>query len=356
MKSVQRNGKVYLTLALSLIAMACDLSAGTLTPYEVVVLDSQRPALIRINMDSRIQTVTPIPIDVLPSQSRGHIAFAPDGSIFAPGERTSFIGDEGLTPGTEQARLDPTTNQWEVTTFEGELHFPTDADITLDGNLIVADEIDIYEFDQVSKTILTPVPREQIPVAFQDFGLPSIDIDSSGGIIFDIDTIFIQTHPLGRTYALFRQSPDGATVDMIDPDPFIQFAHFALESDTRLIGLADHKLYRVNLDTGAADLVFESALLSSFDSNSLSNSVAIDPDGRVIVSNFGGPGIPSQLLRIDLDTGTEEVFTLNDPTLRVSDFDLLIIPEPSTIVLLTLGLFALLAHPLVARVRAKSAR
>ncbi len=352
MNSQDTGGNISVTLLLSMIVIACDLKAGTLTPYEVVVLDSQR-ALIRINMDSRVQTVTPIPNDV---RRLYNIAIARDRSIFSAGEEASFFVDGVLHAGREQARFDPITNQWEVTTFEGALSVPTDADITLDGNMIVADEIDIFEFDQESKTIRRPVSREQIPVSFQDFGLPSIDIDSSGAIIFDIATIFIQTHPMGRTYALFRQSPDGATVDMIDPDPFIEFAHFALESDTRLIGLADHKLYRVNLDTGAANVVFESELLSSFDSNSLSNSVAIDPAGRVIVSNLGGPEIPSQLVRIDLDTGTEEVFALNDPTLRVNDFDLLIIPEPCTILLLTVGLSALVAYPLVARVRPRSAR
>ena len=92
----------------------------------------------------------------------------------------------------------------------------------------------------------------------------------------------------------------------------------------------------MNLDAGTSELIFEQELLRG-------RRLQLDPDGRAVV--LAGLPRDRNLVRIDFDAGTTEILDLNDSS---SDLDIRIIPEPSTSVLLLLGVLRTLA---IARTR-----
>jgi hypothetical protein len=144
-----------------------------------------------------------------------------------------------------------------------------------------------------------------------------VEVDSIGSIItseFDFDV-----------RDLVRERPGDEVADRIKPP--VLHRDYALESDENAI-LSDRSegtLYRLNLETEETELVHRGTKVGR---------LTIDPAGRVIgIHNPSDTTLASQLVRVDLKTGTEEIVTLLDG-FRATDLDVLVVPEPGTLLLL----------------------
>jgi hypothetical protein len=154
-----------------------------------------------------------------------------------------------------------------------------------------------------------------------------VEVDSSGAIV----TSFL---PIGSNFTeILRLAPGATTPNRYEPG--VWFGNFVLESDNTLIasGYNDGGLYRFHFDTGVTERVFEEPARRA--------RLGIDPAGRIIAKVSPPGDLPDQLLRIDLATGMTETMTLSSST--TGDFDLLIIPEPSALLLATIGLLGLVS-------------
>ena len=238
--------------------------------------------------------------------------------------------DEGLTLALDVARLDPLTNQWGITEISGSLSVPFDMDVATNGQLFVGDEFGVYELDLQAKK------QTRNLIDFQDLindSLKTVEIDSTGALISDEFS-----RDVDESTVLFRQPPDVDMSERIDIGN-VQLNDYVLESDSsaigiglREIGIRGKKLYRVNLDAGTNELIFESELLHG------GVKLQLDPAGRAVV--LAGLPRDRNLVRVDFDSGTTEVLALNDSSW---DLDIRIIPEPSTSALLLLGVLGTLA-------------
>jgi hypothetical protein len=107
---------------------------------------------------------------------------------------------------------------------------------------------------------------------------------------------------------------------------------FAFDPDDRLLAVAGNTVYEINLSSGAATVAQQDEALRAV------TWMAIDPAGRIVTLNQ----LPNEdeLVRIDLATGKTE--TLELVTSLAADMDILIIAEPSTFVLLPIGVLSAL--------------
>ncbi len=330
-----------LTSPIVLFCLASGLSAGTMTPYEVVLLayddeDANRLNIIKVDLDTGTQTVMPIEavapsitidgIETGPSRfDPSAIATAPDGSIMAmdssEGKFTFNIG-----------RLDRVTGQWEIAQFPGSISRAGDLEVAPNGNLIATtNDGPVLEIDP--KTGQSRGVLSQI----SDMGPFHVEVDSSGAIVADS---WLNTQP--RTAVLQRLAQGAPSPERIHFDFLLN--DFAFDSDDRLLAVARDKVYAIDLSTGEATVVDQDDALK------VVTRMAIDPAGRIVALNQ----LPNedQLVRIDLATGQTE--TLELVTSLAADMDLLIIPEPSTFVLLAIGaVSALIVLKVRGRVRGK---
>ncbi len=302
-----------MTVSVSLlISITTDVWAGTLTPYEVVTIgyntNRNVTQLLSIDLESGVRTVIPgVP------QRSDVIAIDSDGSIFVPHDGPPMIIEEGPVPTVELARFDFSSQKWDVAVLVGALdHNESDIEIEPDGNPIDATEISMVELDLAAKRTRSPEGLNNVPAGI--FG--KLDIDSTGAIVYTAIGRFSDNGD--RTMGLLRYREGADKPEQIEKTPDLWVNEFALESNDAIIALGTFNiedapqesvaLYRIDLQSGTSEVVFQSAELPRF------GRVAVDPAGRVLVSN----NQPSpQILRIDLSAGTQESFFLpNDFEIR----------------------------------------
>ena len=297
-----------------LICVASKSDAATHIPYEILLLDTD--GVSTVTFDSGVQErLTPLPEDF---EFRRRLVASPDDSIFVLGGEKIIEVEGGISLGMDVARLDPVTNQWDFTEIRGSLSVVWDLDAATNGQLFVSDEFGVYEVDLQEKRISGDL------VDFQDLIRESpqpVEIDSLRNLI---SSTF--SRDIDESTVLFRQPPDADMSERIDIGK-VQLNDYVLESDSSAIGVSidGDKLYRVNLDANTSELIFEQELLKGV-------RLQLDPDGRAVV--LAGLPRDRKLMRIDFDAGTTEILALNDSS---SDLDIRIIPEPSTSLLLLLG-------------------
>ena len=302
-----------------LICVASESDAATHIPYEIVLLDSD--GVSTVTFESGMQEILP----PLPDRFRQRVvATHSDGAVYVVGGEKIVEDDMGLTLGLDVARLDPLTNQWGITEIIGSLSVVQDLDVATNGQLFVSDEFGVYELDLQAKRVSGNL------VDFQDLIRESpqpVEIDSLRNLI---SSTF--SRDIDESTVLFRQPPDADMSERIDIGK-VQLNDYVLESDSSAIGVSidGDKLYRVNLDANTSELIFEQELLKGV-------RLQLDPDGRAVV--LAGLPRDRKLVRIDFDAGTTEILALNDSS---SDLDIRIIPEPSTSLLLLLGVVGTLA-------------
>jgi hypothetical protein len=290
------------------------------TPYEVVVLDPEQRAVIKVNLDSGVQTIWPgIPLTSKSLISGGVVAVAQD--------RTTFVLGNSGAPPTRLAELPHGAADWKGRWIDRSTTTPNDMDVMLSGNPVYGGDSGVFEIDLRTGTkhrvAVTPAEGELD-------GPRTVEVDSTGRIIASVKD--------GNPTILFRQLPGGVDLEGIETGLYL--TDYVLESDSTLIGLGKsdrlatvRDVYRIDVESGESEMIFRSHLLRR------SATLAVDPAGRVITLSQPLPDEPFQLVRIDLATGDTDVFDL-DESFGGGDFELLIIPEPSTFMLLAVGLFA----------------
>jgi hypothetical protein len=311
-----------------LIGMTPELFGASFAPRDVVALSSQ--AIVRIDIDSGTQT----------SVAFDAFEAIPRSTVIATDRDCVFVAHVNVPNfNVDLARFDIATETWTLLPTQAGAVAPWDMDLMPDGNLMISHEFALIGVDPQTGEAFAS--RVRFPPQ-EDLNIRSVEVDSSGAIISN----FI---PSGSfpDFWLVRQRPGVAVPDLYDLE--FGFIDYALASDTELVGLrgvgdSTIQLHRVALDTGASELIFEGDIFGVH-----AEKVLVDPVGRILLL---APE-RKQIARLDLALGTEQLVTLD---VNVFDFDVVPIPEPSSILLLTMGLFALLAHTLVARVRAKAAR
>ena len=303
-----RLRQISLLMAL-VICMLTDSRAGASTPpHQVVVAGYQNGAseLIRLDMNSGMQNQIPDAV------GGGLIAIDSHGSIF--GLCCGRVTDEGFAA-LGVARLDFATNQWEVAEVQGPLSVPRDMDIKPDGNLVVTAEFDMLELDTEAHEIRAPA------------GLNNTGAHTYGRVAVDSTVAVVYTAILDEPLGLLRYRDGADKPERIPIDLNLWIKEFALESDESMIALGtsdigaepyeDVSLYRVDLRTGASEVVYDSDSLPRF------GRVSIDPAGRVLVSNYDTE--PAWIMRVDLVAKTEEFFFLPE-AFKIADMKVLVIP------------------------------
>ena len=301
---------------------ACVLYADTMPPYEVVVLtrpaDGQPPALVSVDMDSGTQTTMPIE-----GFSPNAITTSVDGSVYA------IDADEGRW-GFAIGRLALNTDAWDISAFTDNGFFTAlDLELLPDDNFVMSiDDGPVTEIDHETGAL------RPLFSGYSDRGPFRVAVDSLGAVIGDS----LMCGPGQNlddwvcTTSLSRLLPDATKPERIDLDFSLQA--FVADADNTLLAVewlpGAGRLYRVDLDTGTATFLHENSALER------AHRLAIDPANRILALTGGGT-----LVRLDLDAGTTEVLTLD--TSSAIDMDIRVVPEPSTSLLLLVGVFGTLA-------------
>lgn len=310
---------------LGVVFVICILTtseAGVRVPYHVVVSGRNNRGeheLVGIDLNSGLQTILPNDLGV-----GGLIATDSNGSLFGLCCAEDSFVDGNLVSHWSRlgvARLDFGTQQWEVTDVEG-AYDPVKRDmaITSRGSLLYTGEFFVYELDREAETIRTPDGLNG--VGLRNYG--EIGVDSLGDVVF---TAYAPSD--GPSKGIFRYEDGADRPERIQTDPELRVKEFALESDKSLIALAtvdseserndDVKVVRVDLSSGASEIVYDSDMLPRY------GRVSVDPAGKVLISNYIGVGESPRILRVDLTTGAEEVFNLPDG-FEIYDMKVLAVP------------------------------
>jgi hypothetical protein len=300
--------------------MACVTYADTTSPYEVIVLtrpaDGQQPDLVSVDMDSGTQTTMPIE-----EFSPKALTTSVDGSVYA------IDADEGRW-GFGVGRLALKSDNWDISAFTDNGFFTAlDLELLPDGNFVTAvKDHSVTQINRESGALTSLFPP------LSDRGPFEVAVDSSGAVTGDSllcgpdqDLNWVCTTSLSRLLS------GAAEAEHTHLD--LRLSAFVADADDTLVGVevfdGGGRLYRVNLDTGTATFLHENSALEK------AHRLAIDPANRIIALTGG-----STLVRLDLDAGTTELLTLG--TSSAIDMDVRIVPEPSTFLLLLVGVFGTL--------------
>jgi hypothetical protein len=285
--------------AVGLLCGACDLLAGSV-PYRVAAINGDKSVVLQVDMDSGEQVATPVP--EVGQRRPWLLAARSDGVVF-------MIPRVNVVPPAYQWEWNTRTNEWSITEFPTTFSYTGDLEVTPSGNLIASDEWGLGEWDPEALEFVRGFPFS---------GAQSVEVDSTDRVITKITSTIDH-----RTSALLIQQPGTDQFDVLETG--LPINDYALESDNSLIATVEGRLYRIDLEAGHSDLIYDDVPISQ---------VQVAPDGRVVGSHR--LNAPHEIYRIDLAAGTTETVTL-DGTFTVSDMDILIIPEPSTLVLLLVG-------------------
>jgi hypothetical protein len=315
------------------------VDAGSMTPYQAVLLDFGEfgggdETLVIVDMATGGHTDVAVPVDSTLNVSQATLAVDSEGACYV---YYGFFGTE-LGQGSLMARLDPTLSEWTTTAFDGNIDFPGDTEFKPDGTLITSAEFGLFDIDLVSRTIeWSGVPRGDLS-GIEDPATQGVEVDASGTI-----TTGYWTGDWPQTSILFRQGPEDEFAERFDTE--VGLVDFVLQPDGSLIGLGwdeqqaplytDTVLYRLDFDTKTVDELFRSELLDG------AIEIELAPDGRVVVLTYLSDSL-QRVMRVDLELQTTEVIAEIQGR-GLGDVELRIIPEPSCVVLLLLGIAGLVA-------------
>jgi hypothetical protein len=181
-------------------------------------------------------------------------------------------------------------------------------------------------------------PRRSLP-----WGVDRVELSSPDEIFF---SALLDFRGQESKRSLFRFQASLDLVEIVDMD--VELTDFILESPQVALGVSlrkgnraefdDRNLYRVNLDTGATEVVFESDLLLH------AYRIALDPQLKPVILTVPHDEVPAQLIRLNLATQEVERIVELDPTFRFpADMDIVIVPEAATLELIVIGLIGTLA-------------
>jgi hypothetical protein len=266
--------------------------------------------MVRVDLETGHHIVTEFPAEM----RQPAVLAVKDGSVF-------FMHDGAVWFSSLLMEFDPRTDTWDTTEFASTVEYPTEMEVTPDGKFLIAGEWGIFEMDPDAVSM-----RRAFETILPEFR--GLAVDSTGAITTSVaHTEFV------------RERPGAAEPDRLLPGPdyppFFTYRGFALESDDTLIAprWAEPWLYRISWTEQGSEPIYE------YEGDLIRRPV-IDPEGRIVAirnPEGGNRDIPAEIVRIDMDAGTQEVVTLPVGYL-ISDMDLLIVPEPSASVLLLMGI------------------
>lgn len=324
--------RVAALLSSMLVCTATQSFAGTMTPYQAVLVGWGLNSILLVDMATG--TYTEIPIEGIDGVTTGTRTIAADSNGAIHVYFDFFLASDNPVVGSMIATIDLPRSEWMTMRLEGEIDSAEDMDFTPDGNLIVGAEFGLYDLDLTAKKVRRS--RFQPTGEFNGDGATiGIETDSSGSVIFGALTVNSDES------ILFRQSPEAEFPERFDTG--ILLKDFILDRDGSLIGVwqdgtgfTERALYRLNFDTKGVDLLFESDLLRG------TERIKLDPDGRIVALSQTSD-TEARLVRVDLELGTAELIAELEGY-YLSNMELRIIPEPSSVVLLILGCTPLVAY------------